>query len=130
MRSSNDILIAAEEVRSNFIKTVILLILMVGCVLALSWLLGTVLGNVGLGLKIGFLVCLIVIPLEMMASKFVVLSLADCSILNLQNPSEKRLLQIKRENTVIIIDSFAVSSTYHGVEKMLNEMGIDYEETR
>ena len=43
---------------------------------------------------------------------------------------EKRLLQIKRENTVIIIDSFAVSSTYYGVEKMLNEMGIDYEETR
>ena len=43
---------------------------------------------------------------------------------------EKRLTEIKRENTVIIIDSFAVSSTYRGVEKMLNEMGIDYEETR
>ena len=43
---------------------------------------------------------------------------------------EKRLTEIKRENTVIIIDSFAVSSTYRWVEKMLNEMGIDYEETR
>ena len=41
-----------------------------------------------------------------------------------------RLTAIKRENTVMIIDSFAVSSTYRGVEKMLNEMGIDYEETR
>ena len=41
-----------------------------------------------------------------------------------------KLTGIKRENTVIIIDSFAVSSTYHGVEAMLNEIGIDYEETR
>ena len=43
---------------------------------------------------------------------------------------QKKLAEIKRENTVMIIDSFAVSSTYRGVEAMLNEMGIDYEETR
>ena len=43
---------------------------------------------------------------------------------------EIKLAEIKRENTVIIIDSFAVSSTYRSVEDMLNEMGIDYEETR
>lgn len=41
-----------------------------------------------------------------------------------------RLAEIKRENTVIIIDSFAVSSTYRGVKTLLNEMGMDYEETR
>ena len=43
---------------------------------------------------------------------------------------EKRLEQIKRENTVIIIDSFAVSSTYQSVANLLNELGIEYEETR
>ncbi len=43
---------------------------------------------------------------------------------------EKRLSEIKRENTVIIIDSFAVSSAYRSVEELLNRMGIDYEETR
>jgi hypothetical protein len=43
---------------------------------------------------------------------------------------KNKLTAIKRENTVIIIDSFAVSSTYRSVENMLNEMGIDYEETR
>lgn len=43
---------------------------------------------------------------------------------------QKRLTEIKRENTVMIIDSFAVSATYRGVKAMLNEMGIDYEETR
>ena len=43
---------------------------------------------------------------------------------------KSRLTEIKRENTVIIIDSFAAASTYRGVRAMLNEMGIDYEETR
>ena len=43
---------------------------------------------------------------------------------------KNRLAEIKRENTVIIIDSFAVSSTYRGVRTLLNEMGMDYEETR
>ena len=43
---------------------------------------------------------------------------------------KNKLAEIKRENTVMIVDSFAVSSTYHGVKKLLNELGIDYEETR
>lgn len=41
-----------------------------------------------------------------------------------------RLKQIKRENTVIIYDSFAVASTYRAVEDALNELGIEYEETK
>lgn len=43
---------------------------------------------------------------------------------------KNRLSEIRRENTVIVIDSFAVSSVYHAVEDMLNELGIEYEETR
>ena len=43
---------------------------------------------------------------------------------------ENRLSKIRRENTVILIDSFAVSSAYHSVETALNELGIEYEETR
>ena len=43
---------------------------------------------------------------------------------------EKKLSEIKRENTVMIIDSFAISSTYRGVEKVLDELGIAYEETK
>ena len=41
-----------------------------------------------------------------------------------------RLQEIKRENTVMIYDSFAVSSTYHAVEALLDELGFDYEEER
>lgn len=43
---------------------------------------------------------------------------------------ENRLSKIRRENTVILIDSFAVSSVYHSVEAVLNELGIEYEETK
>jgi len=46
------------------------------------------------------------------------------------NDLQKRLLEIRRENTVIIIDSFAASSSYHAVEAVLNELGIEYEETK
>ena len=43
---------------------------------------------------------------------------------------KSKLTAVKRENTVIIIDSFAVSSTYRSVVDMLDKLGIDYEETR
>ena len=43
---------------------------------------------------------------------------------------QSRLSEIKRENTVILYDSFAVSSTYRAVETMLNELGIEYEEIK
>lgn len=40
-----------------------------------------------------------------------------------------RLSQIQRENTIIIIDSFAAAKTYRAVATMLEQMGINYEET-
>ena len=43
---------------------------------------------------------------------------------------KEKLSQIRRENTVIIIDSFSVSSLYQAIKKILNELGIEYEETR
>lgn len=46
------------------------------------------------------------------------------------NDLERRLSEIKRENTVMLIDSFAISATYRGVEKLLDELGIAYEETK
>ena len=43
--------------------------------------------------------------------------------------AENRLSSIKRENTVILIDSFAASSTYRSLIRMLDELGIAYEES-
>lgn len=42
---------------------------------------------------------------------------------------ENRLSAIKRENKVILIDSFAAAFTYHSIMDMLNELGIEYEES-
>ena len=41
-----------------------------------------------------------------------------------------KLSVIRKENTVMLIDSFSVASTYHSIEALLNELGIEYEETR
>ncbi|MBR5508690.1 MAG: hypothetical protein IKV59_01405 [Lachnospiraceae bacterium] len=44
---------------------------------------------------------------------------------------KEKLSGIRRENTVILIDSFAVSSIYHSVEDLLSKLGITYKkETR
>jgi len=43
---------------------------------------------------------------------------------------KSRLEDIRRESTVMLIDSFSVSSTYHDVKELLNDLGIEYEETR
>ena len=43
---------------------------------------------------------------------------------------KEKLSQIRKENTVMVIDSFAVSSAYHSVENILNELGLSYEETQ
>lgn len=43
---------------------------------------------------------------------------------------KRKLEEIRRENTVMLIDSFSVSSTYHDVKELLSELGIKYEETR
>ncbi len=94
MYTNDKIRIASEEVRSNFKKTVILFLFMIGCIFGLSWLLGELLNDVELGMKIGFLVCIIVIPIEMMAARFAIISLAGCTPLDLTNPAEKRLLTI------------------------------------
>lgn len=43
---------------------------------------------------------------------------------------KSRLSAIRRENTVMLIDSFAVASVYRSVKDMLEDLGIIYEETR
>lgn len=94
MQDENKIYLASEEIRSNFHKTVILLGLMILCIFCLSWLLGELLNDVAFGLKVGFLICLIVVPIEMMSARFTIMSLTGCVPLDLSNPAEKRILNI------------------------------------
>ena len=62
----------------------------------------------------------------LMSGKEIVFSGEKCEGLE---DLKRKLSRIRRENTVILIDSFAAASTYHAVEDMLNELGIEYEET-
>ena len=89
-----EIWLAAEEVRSNFIKTVMLLLSMVGVIVLLSWLLGTLINNPVIGWKIGFLACFVVIPIELMCAKFMITSLSGCYQINPEVPKELEVLRI------------------------------------
>lgn len=40
---------------------------------------------------------------------------------------KKKIEEIRRENTVILIDSFAVASKYHAAEDLLKQLSIKYE---
>lgn len=94
MQDNSKILLASEEVRSNFRKTVILFCMMIICIFGLSWLLGELFNDVSLGLTIGLGICLIVIPLEMLSARFAIVSLTGCVPLDLSNPAEQRILSI------------------------------------
>ncbi len=94
MAYQNDTYFAGDEIRSNQMKTIFLLIIMLGIIWGLAWMLGMLIGNVTFGLKIGFLVCIIIIPLEMMAASFCIMTLTDCLPLNLNNEKEKQVLDL------------------------------------
>ena len=70
--------IASEEVRANYVKTVILLVVMFALLTGLSWLLGFLFGNIRMGLLIGMGISALVIALELLCAKFAVLHLTGC----------------------------------------------------
>lgn len=91
---AGEIRIASEEVRANYIKTVVLLILMAACIAGLSWLLGDLLGDLELGLIIGGIVCLVVIPLELLFAKFAVIHLTGCRKADPDKIQQRRIIQL------------------------------------
>ena len=86
--------IASEEVRSNYIKTVVLLVMMASGLVGLSWLLGFLLQDEILGLQIGLVVALVVIPFELLCAKFAVLHLTGCVKADPRNPQQRRIIQL------------------------------------
>lgn len=91
---AGEIRIASEEVRANYIKTVVLLILMAACIAGLSWLLGDLLGDLELGLIIGGIVCLVVIPLELLFAKFAVIHLTSCRKADPDKIQQRRIIHL------------------------------------
>lgn len=94
MNTSDKVFFAEEEVRKNFNKTVLCFFVFVGIILGLSYFLGYLLNAPEIGLKIGFLTCLIVIPVELIMARWSILTLTGCIELDPNNPAEARILRI------------------------------------
>ena len=69
-------LIAAEEVRSNFIKSFVLVGIIIALVIAASYFIGYMLGDIKTGLLIGGGISVIVIPLQIMTAKWMILGMS------------------------------------------------------
>ena len=87
-------LIAAEEVRSNFIKSFILVGIIIALVIAASYYIGYLLGDIKTGLLIGGIVSVIVIPLQIMTAKWMILAMTSGRAANMNDIRERRALHI------------------------------------
>lgn len=86
--------IAAEEVRSNFIKSFILVGVMIALVLGAAYFIGFMLDNIMMGMLIGAGVAFIVIPLQIMTAKWMILSMTSGRAANPDDLKERRAMQI------------------------------------
>ena len=94
MNNSNTPLIASEEVRKNFIKSFILVAVVAALVIAASWYLGDLLGDVKTGLLIGGIVVAVVLPLQILTAKWAILGMARGREADPDDLRERRVLQL------------------------------------
>ena len=87
-------MIASEEVRKNFIKSFILVAFVAAAVFGASWYLGQLLGDVKVGVFIGLVIVAIVLPLQILTSKWMILSMSRGRPVNPNDLRERRLLHI------------------------------------
>ncbi len=87
-------LIASEEVRKNFLKSFILVGIIMALVVAASWYIGKQLNNVPAGLMVGGIICLIVIPFQILTAKFAILAMTRGRAANPDNLKERRAIHI------------------------------------
>ena len=87
-------LIAAEEVRSNFIKSFILVGIIVALVIAASYYIGYLLGDIKIGLLIGGVISVIVIPLQIVTAKWMILSMTSGRAADPNDLRERRAIHI------------------------------------
>lgn len=87
-------LIAAEEVRSNFFKSFILVGLIIALVIGASCFIGHMLNDIGFGLLIGAGVSLVVIPLQIVTAKWMILGMTRGRAADPGDFRERRALNI------------------------------------
>ena len=87
-------MIASEEVRKNFIKSFILVAFVAAAVFGASWYLGKLIGDVKVGVFIGLVIVAIVLPLQILTSKWMILGMSRGRPVNPNDLRERRLLHI------------------------------------
>lgn len=87
-------LIAAEEVRSNFVKSFILVAIIIALVLAASYYIGYLLGDIAFGLLIGLGISCIVIPLQIATAKWMILAMTSGRAADPGDMRERRAIHI------------------------------------
>lgn len=86
--------IAGEEIRSNFVKSIILIVILVAIVIGLSLWIGEELRDREMGLIIGLVVTLVVIPIQILTAKFAILGMARGRKADPGNLRERRAIHI------------------------------------
>lgn len=87
-------LIATEEVRKNFRRSILLIAIIVALIIGLSWLIGEELGDVETGLLIGAGVVLIVLPVQMLTAKWAILIMTRGKAADPDDLQQRRLIHI------------------------------------
>lgn len=86
--------IAGEEIRSNFVKSIILIVILVAIVIGLSLWIGEELRDREMGLIIGLVVTLVVIPVQILTAKFAILGMARGRKADPEDMRERRAIHI------------------------------------
>lgn len=86
--------LAGEEIRSNFTKSIILIVILVAIVIGLSLWIGEELRDREMGLIIGLVVTLVVIPIQILTAKLVILGMARGRAADPENLRERRAIHI------------------------------------
>ena len=105
-------LIAAEEVRSNFIKSFFLVGIIVALVFALSYYIGYLLGDIRTGLLVGAGISLVLIPLQIMTAKWMILAMTSGRKANPDNLRERRASHCRRSGGFRRIEAHS-GTLYH-----------------
>lgn len=87
-------LIAAEEVRKNFRKSMLLIAVIAGLIFGVSYLIGRELGDVATGLVIGAAVVFIVLPVQILTAKWAILGMTRGRAADPNDLRERRALHI------------------------------------
>ena len=87
-------LIAAEEVRKNFLKSFFLIAVIASLIVAASYYLGMLMDDVAGGLLIGGLIVAIGLPLQILTAKWAILGRARGREIDPENLRERRLLHL------------------------------------